>query len=180
MWRINDCHFVCVPISVVFFLFSFLSPNPWWIPLRNCLMLFLQSNIVDLRPLILHSDPNHPVQFTCPSNEYAVLILISLIALYRSFCVYCIHFPFNSITFSFNSIENVHSNFYWCSLWSVWVCLYAVWRWRLIRVQDRYWSYVRNVYVVCWFIYVWISYVFVFDTRHNHHVNKWHCILPTV
>ena len=68
MWRINDSHFVCVPVSIVFFLFSFLSPNLCWIPLRNWLILFLQSNIVDVRSNISHSDPHHPVQFTCPSN----------------------------------------------------------------------------------------------------------------
>ena len=56
----------------------------------------LQSNdchIVAQRSIILHRDPNHHVQFTCPYNKYVMLILIPITAIYRSVSVYHIQFP---------------------------------------------------------------------------------------
>ena len=57
------------------------------------------------------------------------------------------------VMFLLNPIEIFPFDSDWCAVWSVRVWLCTVWWRRLSRVQDRYWSWVRNVYVVCWFIY---------------------------
>ena len=127
MTIVDSSHLVFFPTVRTWLLFSI--PMFWKLSHASCTIAlsvfcqirdeFLQSNIVDLYSNILQSDPNHSVQFAGPSNKYAVLILIPLIAIYRSFCAYCIPFSFNSTTFLFNSIKIVHSNSYRCSPWSL-------------------------------------------------------------
>ena len=112
-------------------------------------MLLLElncHNIAPMHPNVVHRDT---IDFAFPPDTHTAMAifnlhLISFIAISGWFCVFHVHCWFRCNI----SIESVPSHSDWCIVWCVegWVC--TIWRWRLARVQDRYWSWVRNVYVV--------------------------------
>ena len=130
---------------------SWINSTDHWRPFRACKVsrsycstlqsparfLFDRGN-VPMYPNVLLRDP---MEFTFPSDMWTVmtiLISISFTAIFKSFCVFHIHCPFRDSPLQFRLVCRME-------------CECTVWRWRLSRVQDRYWSLMRNVYVVCWF-----------------------------